>query len=119
MDDLLSDIEAFCRVHDIRESRFGRDAVNDTTFVAQIRGGREPRRSTEAKVRAFMAMYRAPATQQMGTVQCETNDAIPVQTCTTVEKTGGKSFEYHASDANRPSLSASPGINREVTGAAA
>lgn len=58
MDELLSEIEAFCRRNHIRESRFGRDAVNDTTFVPQLRAGRETRRSTEAKVRRFMAEYR-------------------------------------------------------------
>jgi hypothetical protein len=62
MDDLLNDIEAFCRTHHIRESRFGRAAVNDTTFIPQLREGREPRRATIARVRHFMATYR-PATQ--------------------------------------------------------
>jgi hypothetical protein len=49
MDDLLNDIEAFCRTHHIRESRFGRAAVNDTTFIPQLREGREPRRATIAR----------------------------------------------------------------------
>lgn len=61
MDDLLSDIEAFCRAHQMKESRFGRDTVNDTMFVAQLRSGREPRRGTVAKVRRYMATYRAVA----------------------------------------------------------
>ncbi|RZI55555.1 MAG: hypothetical protein EOP94_04790 [Zymomonas sp.] len=58
MDDLINDIEAFCRTHQLRESRFGRAAVNDTTFLAELRDGREPRRATVAKVRHFMATYR-------------------------------------------------------------
>ena len=66
MDELLNEIEAFCRRNHIRESRFGRDAVNDTTFIPQLRAGRETRRSTEAKVRTFMAEYRPaePASQE-------------------------------------------------------
>lgn len=64
MDDLLRDIEAFCRTHHLRESRFGRDAVNDTTFLPQLKAGREPRRATVAKVRHFMATYKAPAAEQ-------------------------------------------------------
>ncbi|WP_447724581.1 hypothetical protein [Sphingomonas koreensis] len=58
MDDLLIEIEAFCRTHQVKESRFGRDAVNDTTFIPQLREGREPRRATIARVRQFMATYR-------------------------------------------------------------
>lgn len=57
MDDLLREIEAFCAANHIRESRFGRDAVNDTAFIPQLRSGREPRRATVAKVRHFMATY--------------------------------------------------------------
>lgn len=63
MDDFIRDIEAFCRTHQLRESRFGRAAVNDTTFVPQLRAGREPRRATVGKVRQFMATYR-PVNQQ-------------------------------------------------------
>ncbi len=66
MDDLLIEIEAFCRTHQVKESRFGRDAVNDTTFIPQLRQGREPRRATIARVRQFMATYRpVPADAQV------------------------------------------------------
>lgn len=58
MDDLLPEIERFCAKHQLRESRFGRDAVNDTSFVPGLRDGREPRRNTVARVRHFMATYR-------------------------------------------------------------
>jgi hypothetical protein len=58
MDDLINDIEAFCRTHQLKDSRFGRAAVNDTTFLPQLRDGREPRRKTVARVRRFMAEYR-------------------------------------------------------------
>lgn len=61
MDDILPEIERFCAKHHLRESRFGRDAVNDTSFVPGLREGREPRRGTVAKVRNFMATYRPTA----------------------------------------------------------
>jgi len=63
MDDLLPEIERFCARHQLRESRFGRDAVNDTSFIPGLREGREPRRSTVARVRDFMATYRPAAKQ--------------------------------------------------------
>lgn len=62
MDDLLRDIEAFRATHKLAESRFGREAVNDTTLIPQLRNGREPRRKTVERVRTFMATYR-PAEQ--------------------------------------------------------
>jgi hypothetical protein len=60
---LLADIEAFCATHEIAESTFGRDAVNDWKFIGDLRGapGKRPRRvwpETEAKVRRFMATYK-------------------------------------------------------------
>jgi hypothetical protein len=64
MDDLLHDIEAFCRTHHIKDSRFGRDAANDTTLLADLKAGREPRRKTVARIRRFMAEYR-PADSQV------------------------------------------------------
>lgn len=69
MSDLLSDVLAFCEVHGISHSTFGRRAVKDARFVADLQGGEnsktgKPRRlwpDTEAKVRRFMATYRADA----------------------------------------------------------
>ncbi len=62
-DPLLRDIETFIRDHGMAESRFGRDAVNDTTFIPQLREGREVRRRTEMKVRLFMSSYSAAVPQ--------------------------------------------------------
>ncbi|WP_242181555.1 hypothetical protein [Sphingomonas sp. CARO-RG-8B-R24-01] len=64
MDELIGDIEAFCRTHQLKPSRFGRDAVNDTTFVPQLKTGREPRRATIARVRTFMATYQPAAAER-------------------------------------------------------
>lgn len=59
MDDLLHDIETFCAAHAMRESRFGRDAVNDAKLVSNLREGRELRRATREKVRHFMVTFGA------------------------------------------------------------
>lgn len=60
---LLSEIEAFCKAHEMSDSTFGRLAVKDWRFVKDIRGaeGKQPRRvwpETESKVRQFIASYR-------------------------------------------------------------
>jgi hypothetical protein len=54
MDGFISEIEAFCAMHGMRESRFGRDAANDASLVADLRNGREPRRATVERIRRFM-----------------------------------------------------------------
>jgi hypothetical protein len=57
MDDILSEIEAFCEAHSLKPSAFGRLAANDTMLIPQLRKGRELRRRTVTKVRHFMATY--------------------------------------------------------------
>lgn len=60
---LLADIEAFLAATGMAESTFGRLAMNDWKFVRGLRG-EKPRRlwpDTEAKIRRFIAGYRAPA----------------------------------------------------------
>lgn len=59
MEQLLSDIEAFCDAHDLSTTRFGELALNDKPFVKQIRAGRRLWPETEQRVRSFMASYRA------------------------------------------------------------
>lgn len=51
---LLYDVERFLRQSQIAPTRFGRDATGDPRFVFDLRRGREPRPSTEAKVRAYL-----------------------------------------------------------------
>jgi hypothetical protein len=63
--ELLSEIDAFCRTHEMSDAKFGRLALKDWKFVQQIRGeGRtKPRRvwpETESEVRKFIATYRPP-----------------------------------------------------------
>jgi hypothetical protein len=64
---LLSEIEAFCRAHGMSEAKFGRLALKDWKFVGELRGERPrgkrkgPRRiwpDTESEVRKFMVTYR-------------------------------------------------------------
>lgn len=57
MENLLTDIEAFCEAHNLAPSRFGELALNDKPFVSQLRKSRRVWPETEAKVRNFMALY--------------------------------------------------------------
>lgn len=58
MSDLLQDVEAFIETHNLAESRFGLDALNDKNLVRDLRDNRRMWPETEAKVRRFMATYR-------------------------------------------------------------
>ncbi len=51
---LLREIEKFLRRNDTAPTRFGRDVVGDPRFVFDLRNGRDPRPSTEARVRAYL-----------------------------------------------------------------
>lgn len=57
MEQLINEISTFCAVHDVKESNFGRMAVNDPAFVMTLRKGRDLRLSTVEKVRVFMREY--------------------------------------------------------------
>lgn len=51
---LLRRIELYLRRTGMRPTEFGRRAVRDGLFVAQLRRGRRPRPRTEARVNAFL-----------------------------------------------------------------
>jgi aspartate carbamoyltransferase catalytic subunit len=59
MQDLLREIEQFCLLHDMSETRFGELALNDKPFVSQLKAGRDLRSSTAVRLRQFMAEYGA------------------------------------------------------------
>ena len=59
MDDLLADVEAFIVFSGVTASKLGRSAVSDPRFVTGLRLGREPRRATVQRVRAWMAQERS------------------------------------------------------------
>lgn len=58
---LLSDIAAFCKRHEMAETKLGLLALNDKAFVGQLRSGRRLWPETEDKVRKFMTGYQKPA----------------------------------------------------------
>jgi hypothetical protein len=60
---LLGDVLAFCALHGIAESTFGRIAIGDPPLVSQLRQGRIARQVTSDRVRQFMATYQ-PETER-------------------------------------------------------
>lgn len=52
--ELIAKIEGFCRCHDMAESRFGREAVNNPAFISGLRDGKSPTLETLNKLSAFM-----------------------------------------------------------------
>lgn len=60
-DELLGLIEAFRQRHEMAETRFGREAVNNPAFLRGLRDGVSPTLETLGKVRDFMARVDAEA----------------------------------------------------------
>lgn len=58
--DLLAEIRHWCAAREMPLTRFGMDALRDPSFVRGLESGRECRRATLAKVRAFMASSDQP-----------------------------------------------------------
>jgi Meiotically up-regulated gene 113 len=54
-DPILDEVEEFIAAHRMSAQEFGTKAMNDPTFVYELRKGRECRRATRAKARAFIA----------------------------------------------------------------
>lgn len=52
--ELLKRITAYCSRQGISEGAFGREAMNDTSFVADLRGGRSPTMRTLDKLDRFL-----------------------------------------------------------------
>ncbi|MEO7247930.1 MAG: hypothetical protein ABIW31_05705 [Novosphingobium sp.] len=55
---LLRRIEVFLRETGLPWTKFGRMAVHDPRFVADLRNGRTPRDETAKRVEHFMNIYR-------------------------------------------------------------
>ncbi len=51
---LLEHVERFIAITGMRASMFGREAVNDPAFVANLRNGSVPRAETARTVRNYM-----------------------------------------------------------------
>ena len=63
---LVDEIDAFLATYNMSASAFGGQALNDLSFVKDVRSGkREPKVSTMERVRKFMAEYR-PAQKTKG-----------------------------------------------------
>lgn len=57
-EDLIAQIEAFCRREGIAESTFGKLAINDPAFVSRLRGGKNIGLNTCDRVSKFIAAKR-------------------------------------------------------------
>lgn len=57
-DPLLHSVRGFLEKWDMPASTFGREALNDLSFVSDLEAGREPRRATRQRVLEFMQNYR-------------------------------------------------------------
>jgi hypothetical protein len=53
--DLLDEIEAYCKLTNTDRTQFGLEAVHDGHFIARMEQGRIPKIPTADRVRAFMA----------------------------------------------------------------
>jgi hypothetical protein len=62
---LLSDIDAFLARHGMPDSRFGRDAVNDSHLLRRMRAGGDVTLGTADRLRAFMASHETPPPAQV------------------------------------------------------
>lgn len=62
--ELLNRIEQFTKRHKLPPTTFGRKAIGDANLIDNLRAGRELRRSTEARVLAFMLSYASPIEQK-------------------------------------------------------
>lgn len=59
----LSDIEAFLTRSGMTATAFGMAALNDPSFVPDLRNGRKPNLGLVDKVHAFIRAHEAPAKQ--------------------------------------------------------
>jgi len=54
-DELLTDIERFLRTSGMDHTRFGKEALNDPSFVTRLRAGKDVRTGTVDRIRKFIA----------------------------------------------------------------
>jgi hypothetical protein len=54
-DPILASVELFLRATGMSASTFGLAVMGDPVLVLDLRNGREPRRATRARIRAFIA----------------------------------------------------------------
>lgn len=61
IEQLTAEIDAFLKRSGMSAAAFGKAAVNDLSFVRDLRAGREPRRRTIQRVREFIRAKGAAA----------------------------------------------------------
>ena len=61
--ELLEQIDAYCELHGITPTDFGRDALNDSALVTTLKQGRELRSRTRRRITDFMSTPRAHAAE--------------------------------------------------------
>lgn len=52
--EVVAQIDSFLDRHDMKPSRFGRDALGEPQFVGEVRAGRKPGLATLGKLSEFM-----------------------------------------------------------------
>ena len=70
---LLPVVERHLRAHSVPPSRFGRLVTGDPRFVFDLRRGREPRATTQARVLAHIARTEAAIRQNHEVNHATTN----------------------------------------------
>lgn len=55
--ELLANIEAFCRAHDLAPTTFGRMATGDGSLIPNLRSGRSPTLKLAGRIVEFMVSY--------------------------------------------------------------
>lgn len=63
---LIRSVEKFLRSHAMPHTKFGRLVAKDPRFVHDLRNGREPRGSTEARTLGFIDGFEAARSEQTG-----------------------------------------------------
>jgi hypothetical protein len=61
LDPVLADVERFIEARSMSPTTFGRVVLNDSTFVHELRKGRELKRATRARVLEFIDLEMAKA----------------------------------------------------------
>ena len=56
--EFISEIETFIAKRKMTKTQFGRDCMNDPSFVFRLDDGRDPKMETVATVMAYMAKQR-------------------------------------------------------------
>ncbi len=99
--DLLMEIEDFCRRSNIAESTFGKRAVNDGKFVARLRNGKSTTLVTVDKIRSYISEHKNKATELASALEpdyVKPSDANKTDLSSTVSDSARVKIEDTATD---------------------